>query len=134
LPSEVTVLYNDGSSEQQAVTWSPGAEFIEGVGEYTITGTTDAGLAATATVTVSARNYLQNAGFEDADTSMWRATGSGLSLRAWDDPHSGTHSAHFYAASAYSFELAQTVTGLPAGSYVARASLQGDGEGADGRV
>ncbi|WP_194763146.1 glycosyl hydrolase 53 family protein [Microbacterium sp. UFMG61] len=134
LPSEVTALYNDGSSEQQAVTWSPGAEFIEGVGEYTITGTTDAGLAATATVTVSARNYLQNPGFEDADTSMWRATGSGLSLRAWDDPHSGTHSAHFYSASAYSFELAQTVTGLPAGSYVARASLQGDGEGTDGKV
>ncbi|MCS3442734.1 glycosyl hydrolase 53 family protein [Microbacterium phyllosphaerae] len=134
LPSEVTVLYNDGSSEQQAVTWSPGAEFIEGVGEYTITGTTDAGLAATATVTVSARNYLQNPGFEDADTSMWRVSGSGLSLRAWDDPHSGTHSAHFYAASAYSFELSQTVTGLPAGSYVARASLQGDGEGADGKV
>lgn len=134
LPGEVTVLYNDGSSEREAVTWWSAAEFIEGIGEYTIAGVTDAGLAASATVTVSARNFLRNPGFEDADTSMWSATGSGLTLRAWDDPRSGTHSAHFYAASAYSFELSQTVTGLPAGSYVARASLQGDGEGADGKV
>ena len=36
LPGEVSVLYNDGSSEQQAVTWSTGAEYIEGVGEYAI--------------------------------------------------------------------------------------------------
>ncbi|CAH0137522.1 glycosyl hydrolase 53 family protein [Microbacterium foliorum] len=134
LPAEVTVLYNDGSSEQQAVTWSSAAEFIEGIGEYAIAGVTDAGLAASATVTVSARNLLRNPGFEDVDTGMWSVAGSGLTLRAWDDPRNGTHSAHFYAASAYSFELSQTVTGLPAGSYVARASLQGDGEGADGRA
>lgn len=134
LPDEVSVLYNDGSSEQQAVTWSAGAEYIEGIGEYTIAGQTKAGLAASATVTVAARNFLRNPGFEDPDTSMWSTTGSGLTLRAWDDPRSGTHSAHFYAASAYSFELSQTVTALPAGSYVARASLQGDGEGADGRA
>ena len=134
LPDEVTVLYNDGSSEQQPVTWSSAAEFIEGAGEYVISGATDAGLAASATVTVSARNYLRNPGFEDADTSMWSVTGSGLTLRAWDDPRSGTHSAHFYAGTGYSFDLSQTVSGLPAGSYVARASLQGDGEGADGRA
>ncbi|WP_394194895.1 glycosyl hydrolase 53 family protein [Microbacterium foliorum] len=132
LPDEVTVLYNDGSSEQQPVTWSSAAGFIEGAGEYVISGATDAGLAASATVTVSARNYLRNPGFEDADTSMWSVTGSGLTLRAWDDPRSGTHSAHFYAGAGYSFALSQTVSGLPAGSYVARASLQGDGEGADG--
>ncbi|WP_447647285.1 glycosyl hydrolase 53 family protein [Microbacterium forte] len=134
LPDEVTVLYNDGSSEQQPVTWSSAAGFIEGAGEYVISGATDAGLAASATVTVSARNYLRNPGFEDADTSMWSVTGSGLTLRAWDDPRSGTHSAHFYAGAGYSFDLSQTVSGLPAGSYVARASLQGDGEGADGRA
>ncbi|WP_372984609.1 glycosyl hydrolase 53 family protein [Microbacterium sp.] len=134
LPGEVTVLYNDGSTEQQPVTWSSAAGFIEGAGEYVISGATDAGLAASATVTVSARNYLRNPGFEDADTSMWSVTGSGLTLRAWDDPRSGTHSAHFYAGAGYSFDLSQTVSGLPAGSYVARASLQGDGEGADGRA
>jgi len=134
LPVEVTVRYNDGSTEQQAVTWSDAAQYIEGIGSYSVVGVTAAGLAASATVTVSARNFLRNPGFEDADTSMWTTSGTGLTLRAWDDPRSGTNSAHFYSASAYSFELAQTVSDLPAGSYVARASLQGDGEGADGRA
>jgi arabinogalactan endo-1,4-beta-galactosidase len=134
LPEEVSVRYNDGTSEQQAVTWSGAEQYIEGVGEYTVSGVTEAGLAASVTVTIAARNFLQNPGFEASDTSMWTMTGSGLTLRAWDDPHGGTHSAHFYSASAYSFELSQTVTGLPAGSYVARAALQGDGEGADGTV
>jgi len=134
LPDDVTVRYNDGSSEQQPVAWSDAAQYIEGVGEYTVTGTTDAGLAASATVSVSARNFLRNPGFETPDTSMWALAGTGLALRAWDDPHGGTFSAHFYSASAYSFDLSQTVTGLPEGAYVARAALQGDGEGADGRV
>jgi arabinogalactan endo-1,4-beta-galactosidase len=134
LPDEVSVLYNDGSSEQQTVTWSDAVQYIEGVGEYAISGATDAGLTAAATITISARNHLRNPGFEDPDTSMWSVTGSGLTLRAWDDPRSGTHSAHFYSGAGYSFDLSQTVTGLPAGSYVARASLQGDGEGADGRA
>lgn len=134
LPREVVVRYNDGSSEPQPVTWSDAVQYIDGVGEYTVSGVTDAGLAASATISVSARNFLRNPGFEDADTSMWVVGGSGLTLRAWDDPRSGTHSAHFYSASAYSYQLSQTVTGLPAGSYVARASLQGDGEGADGRA
>ncbi|MFT4156472.1 MAG: glycosyl hydrolase 53 family protein [Microbacterium sp.] len=134
LPSEVTVTYTDGTSEQQAVTWSDAAQYIESAGTYTITGTTSAGLAASATVTVSARNLLRNPGFEEPDTSMWAATGSALGLRAWDDPHSGTHSAHFYSASDFSFTLSQTVTGLPAGSYIARAVLQGDGEGSTGSV
>jgi len=134
LPDEVSVRYNDGTTEPQPVRWSGAEQYIEGVGEYTVSGVTDAGLAAAATVTVAARNFLRNPGFEAPDTSMWTRTGSGLTLRAWDDPHSGTNSAHFYAASAYSFTLSQTVAGLPEGSYLARAALQGDGEGADGRV
>lgn len=129
LPDEVAVRYNDATTEPQAVTWSGAERYIEGVGEYSVSGVTDAGLAASATVTVAARNFLRNPGFEASDTSMWTTTGSGLTLRAWDDPHSGTNSAHFYAASAYSFTLSQTVAGLPEGSYLARAALQGDGEG-----
>ena len=134
LPAEVTVDYTDGTSEQQAVTWSDAVQYIDGAGAYTVSGTTDAGLAATAAITVVARNLLQNPGFEDADTSMWTPTGTGLTLRAWDDPRTGTHSAHFYADTAFSFGLSQTVTGLPEGAYVARAALQGDGEGTSGTV
>lgn len=134
LPEEVTVGYTDGTSEQQAVTWSDALQYIEGVGTYTVGGTTGSGLAASAVVTVVARNLLRNPGFEDADTSMWTQTGTGLTLRAGDDPRSGTYSAHFFADAEFSFGLSQTVTGLPEGSYVARAALQGDGEGATGTV
>ncbi|WP_350350330.1 glycosyl hydrolase 53 family protein [Microbacterium sp. A8/3-1] len=134
LPDEVSVRYNDGTTESHPVTWSGAQQYIEGAGDYTIAGVTDAGLKASAAVTVSARNFLRNPGFEETDTSMWTTTGSGLTLRSWDDPHGGTRLGHFYSASAYAFELSQTVTGLAEGSYIARAALQGDGEGADGRV
>ena len=134
LPEQVEVRYSDGTSEVQPVTWSDAVQYIEGVGEYTIAGATSAGLPASATISVAARNFLVNPGFEDADVSAWTTSGTGLSLRAWDDPHSGTHSAHFYSDAAYAFELSQTVTGLAEGAYVARAALQGDGEGDQGRV
>lgn len=129
LPETVEVRYTDGTAEQQQVTWSSAVQYIDGVGEYTIAGTTDAGLDASATVTVAAENFLVNPGFEDESVSAWSVTGDALALRAWDDPHSGTHSAHFYSASDLTFTLAQTVTGLAEGAYVARAVGQGDGEG-----
>lgn len=128
LPATVAVSYNDGTTEDQAVTWTPGTEWLAGPGTYTFTGTTTAGLATTATVTVQVANHLRNPGFEDADLSAWSTTGTGLTLRATDDPRSGSRSAHFYSGSAYTFELSQTVTGLPAGTYRAGGAAQGDGE------
>ena len=130
LPATVTVSYNDGSTEEEAVTWSPAAEYVSGPGVYRIAGETASGRQTTATVTVVSVNVLRNPGFEDADISMWTRTGTALTVRATDDPRSGTRSAHFYAGSAYSFTLSQRVTGLAAGEYTASAALQGDGEDA----
>lgn len=130
LPATVRVTYNDGSREQEAVTWSEAADYISGPGVYEITGETASGRATTATVTVRAVNHVRNPGFEDADVSMWTRTGAALTLRATDDPHSGTRSAHFYSGAAYSFTLSQRVTGLAAGSYTASLAVQGDGEDA----
>lgn len=134
LPATVGVNYNDGSTEQQTVTWSAVSAAIEGPGTYTIAGSTSAGLAASATVVVTAANYLLNPGFESSDVSTWTVTGAGLTLNAWDDPHSGGRSAHFYSDSAYTFGLSQTVSGLVPGSYSASAFLQGDGENASSDV
>ena len=134
LPETVTVTYNDGSTAEEAVTWSDDAEWIGGPGTYRVAGTTASGEATTATVVIRPVNALRNPGFEDADVSMWTRTGTGLTLRATDDPHSGSRSAHFYAGSAYTFQLTQTVTGLAAGRYTASGALQGDGEGSDGTV
>ncbi|MEH3089126.1 MAG: glycosyl hydrolase 53 family protein [Microbacterium arborescens] len=109
LPATVAVSYSDGSREQETVTWSPRPEDGAGIGVHTFTGTTQAGHVTTATVTVVGRNALRNGGFEDADTSMWHASGTGLTVRATDDPRSGTYSTHFYADEPYEFTLEQHV-------------------------
>ncbi|NTV39019.1 MAG: hypothetical protein HGA51_03545 [Demequinaceae bacterium] len=128
LPATVTVTYNDGSSVQQAVTWSGAVGYVSGPGTYTIGGHTSEGLATSATVVVKAHNLLVNGGFEDADLSAWTATGSGFVLRSTSDVYEGSYAAHFYAGSAYAFTLAQTVTGVPAGQYRLSATIHGDAE------
>ncbi|MDE0545837.1 Ig-like domain-containing protein [Microbacterium sp. C7(2022)] len=134
LPATVTVSYNDGSTEEQPVTWSQGAEWISGAGTYTLTGTTASGLTTSAQITVAQRNFLRNGGFEDDDVSMWQRSGSALTLRATDDPRTGARSAHFWDGSNFSFTLSQTSAALPAGQYVATGALQGDDEGDTGTV
>lgn len=134
LPETVTVSYTDGTSEAQSVTWTPGSDTVDGVGVYTFSGTTSAGLATSATVTVIGRNLLRNGGFEDPDVSMWRAEGRGLTLRATDDPRSGTRSAHFWSDAAYQFSLEQDVVVAQAGWYTASAAAQGGAAGTDGRL
>ncbi len=134
LPETVTVAYNDGSEEEQTVTWSGAAEWISGPGTYRVPGVTSAGLDTVATVVVTAANYLRNPGFEDADTSMWAATGSGLSVRSTENPLSGSRSASFWDDAPYSFTLTQVVEGLPAGSYVAAGSAQGQNSAGTVRI
>ena len=134
LPATVQLTYNDGSTTDEAVTWAEAADFISGPGTYTVAGTTASGHTTTASITVLAVNLLGNPGFEDADVSMWTVSGSALTLRATDDPRTGTRSGHFYADSPFTFTLSQQVSGLAAGDYTASASLQGDGEGDDGSV
>ncbi|WP_425956126.1 glycosyl hydrolase 53 family protein [Xylanimonas sp. McL0601] len=130
LPATVSVGYSDGTSEAAPVTWSDAAAWIAGPGTYTVPGALADGTTTTATVVVERPNLLANPGFESSDLSAWKATGSALGLGAWDDPHSGTHSAHFWLGSPYDFTMSQTVTGLPAGKYEATGWLQGDGEDA----
>ncbi|WP_164743574.1 glycosyl hydrolase 53 family protein [Microbacterium sulfonylureivorans] len=134
LPATVTITYNDGSTEPEAVAWSDAADWISGPGTYAVSGVTASGHATSAAITVSQQNLLRNPGFEATDVTMWTRTGTGVTLRATDDPHSGARSAHFYSGSAYSFTVSQRVDGLAAGTYVARAALQGDGEDAASSV
>ncbi|MGW4114674.1 glycosyl hydrolase 53 family protein [Actinosynnema sp. NPDC004786] len=128
LPSAVTVAYNDGSAEEQPVTWSGAQEWISGPGSYRVSGVTASGRATEAAVVVAQRNFLRNPGFEAPDTGMWERAGTGVTVRATDDPHGGERSAHFHSPDPYAFTLSQRVDGLAAGDYVARAALQGDGE------
>ncbi|MDY0828658.1 glycosyl hydrolase 53 family protein [Microbacterium sp. BG28] len=131
LPATVTVSYNDLTTEEQTVTWTPGLEWVSGPGTYVLHGTTPAGLSTRASVTVTSANLLANPGFEDDDISMWRTAGTGLTVGAWDDPRTGSRSAHFYAADRFSFTLEQSAGPVPAGTYRATGALQGGGQLSD---
>ena len=103
LPDTVSIIYNDRSEEQVPVTWDAkdiAAIDTENGGAFTVAGSLDEGTEVTAIVTVERVNYVQNPGFEDADTSMWTVTYSGetnptdYQVKA-ADAHSGEVAFHF---------------------------------------
>ncbi|WP_066461992.1 glycosyl hydrolase 53 family protein [Sanguibacter suarezii] len=125
LPRTVRVTFNDGAVEAHPVTWRSSVDWIRGPGTYTITGTTDSGMAVTATVTVTAVNPVRNPSFEDADLSMWTISGSGAAVTKDPDAFDGAMSLKFWLGSSYSFAVAQTLTGVPAGTYRLSATSHG---------
>jgi arabinogalactan endo-1,4-beta-galactosidase len=131
LPEVVAVTRYDGTTIEEAVLWSDAAQWIPGTGVYDIVGTTASGLRATATVTVTERDWLRNGGFEAADVSMWVLGGAGARIADSPDAAEGTRAVDFWSDSAYSFTVSQDVTGLPAGDYVLSSTTQGGGSGAD---
>ncbi|MFB9953722.1 glycosyl hydrolase 53 family protein [Cellulomonas denverensis] len=133
LPATVRVSYNDGTTEDQPVTWQGDTAWIQGAGTYRVSGVTSGGHATTATVTVLAdagegRNLVVNPGFEDG-VAPWTGTGTGYTISATDDPYAGSRSTHFWSATAYTFTVEQTVTGVPAGQYRLSARVQGGDSG-----
>ena len=140
LPDTVSIIYNDRSEEQVPVTWD--AEDIavidtENGGEFTIAGSLDEGTEVTAIVTVERVNYVQNPGFEDADTSMWTVTYSGetnptdYQVKA-ADAHSGEVAFHFWSGTSdMDFSIEQSFTDLEPGTYELSAFSQGGDLAAD---
>jgi arabinogalactan endo-1,4-beta-galactosidase len=126
LPSTVAVAYNDGSVEEQAVTWDEGdLAAVGGPGTYDVAGVTEAGLAVTAVVEVEPVNHLRNGSFEDADLGMWTITGTGASVQTTGDAADRARAVQFWAAAPYSFSVTQQVTGLEPGVYRLSATTQG---------
>ena len=134
LPDTVSIIYNDRSEEQVPVTWD--AEDIAAIdtengGEFTVAGSLDEGTEVTAIVTVERVNYVQNPGFEDADTSMWTVTYSGetnptdYQVKA-ADAHSGEVAFHFWSGTSdMDFSIEQSFTDLEPGTYELSAFSQG---------
>ena len=140
LPDTVSIIYNDRSEEQVPVTWD--AEDIAAIdtengGEFTIAGSLDEGTEVTAIVTVERVNYVQNPGFEDADTSMWTVTYSGetnpTDYQVKDaDAHSGEVAFHFWSGTSdMDFSIEQSFTDLEPGTYELSAFSQGGDLAAD---
>ena len=140
LPDTVSIIYNDRSEEQVPVTWD--AEDIAAIdtengGEFTVAGSLDEGTKVTAIVTVERVNYVQNPGFEDADTSMWTVTYSGetnptdYQVKA-ADAHSGEVAFHFWSGTSdMDFSIEQSFTDLEPGTYELSAFSQGGDLAAD---
>lgn len=128
LPETVQVTFFDASTAEEDVTWSSASQWIDGPGVYTIQGVTSEGRAAVATVTVTARNWLLNPSFEVVELAPWIITGNGAAAVDTGNAADGARAVDFWLGSAYSFEVAQTVTGLEPGWYLLSAVTQGDGE------
>lgn len=141
LPETATVLYNDGSEKDEAVTWnfSPETAAGWGVGDYTVTGslardvTGAYGFVPTCKCTIHVMdvNFVKNYSFEEDDTSMWVITDvSGTTDEAYiinkpSDAVTGDKSMHFYSKGNVDFTVEQTVTGLEPGTYYFQITLHG---------
>lgn len=141
MPENVEAIYNDPSiNTPVAVTWD-GAQVAavdtKTAGDYTVEGTTADGTKVTAQIKVTNTNLLKNSSFEDADVSVWNVTSTGTNptdiQNKTEDALSGENAFHFYSAADMEFSVEQTVSDLAAGTYTAKANLQGGdvGDGAE---
>ncbi len=129
LPDTLKVTYNVGAPEELSVVWNEAevaAVDMNTPGEYTIHGIVGEATEAVCTVTVKYPNLLLNPSFEESDMSMY--TISATAKRTTDDPHSGTHSLHFYSSGTVDFTVEQTVT-LKPGRYAFSLYAQGGNVG-----
>lgn len=158
MPEMADVCYNDRSVTQFPVEWNEeqlAAIDTSAGGEYEVTGSfvtelEDEELAReafeiladssypwhfVAHVTVSRRNLLENASFEETDRSMWKITGNGTDYQdKAADAHSGDFALHFWSNDAVSFTAEQVVTGLAPGTYEFGLYLQGGDAGEDANL
>ena len=141
MPENVEAIYNDPSiNTPVAVTWD-GAQVAavdtKTAGDYTVEGTTADGTKVTAQIKVTNTNLLKNSSFEDADVSVWNVTSTGTNptdiQNKTEDALSGENAFHFYSAADMEFSVEQTISDLAAGTYTAKANLQGGdvGDGAE---
>ncbi len=134
LPDTVPAVMNDNSRQDVAVTWDQideAALKAAGVASYAIHGTAD-GRDAVLNLHMVKYNFIANGSFEDGDRSMWKTADHAGADELYaeekkNDSKTGVWHWHFYAAKAnkVDFDLEQELTGLPAGQYVYRVSVQG---------
>ncbi len=144
LPDAVEAVYNDSRCKDEVeVHWNEeqtAAVDTSTAGTYTVRGTDESGEhEVMASIKVANINYVKNASFEDADSSMWNVTYEGdknptdIQTKP-DDAVSGENAFHFYSDSGRQvFTVEQTLSGLPAGTYAATAHLQGGDVGSDAK-
>lgn len=136
LPTTVTGVNNDGTTQELSVTWNADeVAAISGFGSFTVTGVAG-GLEAICNVEILPINLLTNGGFEAGISE-----GNGWTINVAEEEASlieldskdikrGSHALKFNAWSATITDatITQTVTGLPAGTYACFMNVEGAGE------
>lgn len=135
LPEAIDVIYNDRSANTQAkVQWDETQ--LEAIdtkknGSYQVAGFLEDGTETICYVEVKMINYVQNPGFEDADTSMWKVSYEGNSnptdfqVKA-DDAYTGETAFHFWSGDCdMDFSIEQEFVDLQPGTYQLSVYSQG---------
>lgn len=134
LPDKADVQYNDGSMISADVVWDPiPADKLNQSGKFTLTGTVS-GISQKAKIEITVKdqiNYAKNYSFENGNLSDWILTGpSGVGKVTEDTGNavSGKHAFNYWYDQDFAYELTQTVTGLPNGTYTLKAWVSGEKE------
>ena len=145
LPDSVNAVMTDNSKQQVSVSWNIDDNKItemksNGPAAYTITGTAD-GREAVAHVSMIEYNFLNNYSFEEDSNgthipSGWEVIDNGSENELYveiksTDSLSGQGHYHFWSAAKNSvnFDLQQTMTDLPEGTYKFTVSIMGGDAG-----
>jgi arabinogalactan endo-1,4-beta-galactosidase len=137
LPKTVDVLYNEGSVLQVPVVWQEiDQENLSRIGTFEVSGEVE-GIGKTVKIIVtvtSYKNIANNPSFEASDASTgWTIAaivGSEDVASFKTDSgnaYEGNKAVNYWSQSAYQFNLSQTLTGLPNGTYVLKARISGNG-------
>lgn len=133
LPATVKVLYNEGSILSASVTWdSITKEQLQTPGTFTVYGKIS-GMEQKAKLEITVleqENMVTNAGFESGDLSDWTLTGTSAAGKIDNNAgnaHSGSHAFNYWYGEPYAFQLTQSITNLPNGTYSLKAWASGGG-------
>ncbi|WP_084038184.1 glycosyl hydrolase 53 family protein [Demequina sp. NBRC 110053] len=138
LPETVTVVAYDESETTETVTWNDVLDLITSPGVYTVSGVTENGWTATATITVTERNWILNGGFENGvddvspwtiEATEWPAAEVGTAwVAAYGDIEGSFALSGWSSATggpSFGLEASQTTAELPAGTYRLTATSAG---------
>lgn len=131
LPETAPAQMNSGRFSDIPVTWNAdqtAAIDINKAGIYEIDGTANSdgtSYPVKCSLEIKKINYVKNPSLEDADMSMWRIEGNGVSRVEDNNKHTGAFSLKFWDDEPVKFTAEQTVTGVPAGKYDLGVFLQG---------
>jgi arabinogalactan endo-1,4-beta-galactosidase len=151
LPETVSVIFNDGTSSVEKVTWDVQGVHSEtgvsvpvvnmgtnGLAEYFIYGELESiqsDIKPFVKAAIVEKNYLDNSSFEDKDISMWKivneydSTTELFIQEKTSDAKTGNKALHFWSKTNLSFYVEQTVSNLKPGIYNFSIAIHGGDAG-----